>query len=163
MEEANERLTDEAPRGPHYDGEHARFDAYVDTTKRTGFVERRDGHGRNSEVQGITFAEHDRPVPDSSTSAAENARREAVCSQDRIAGAGDPLEEKQESESECREASATVADLAAECLARDQAKHRSLREHRRIVERYNLPAIGHLPSAEVRKADILRLVEGMSE
>ena len=89
------------------------------------------------------------------------SRREAMRLLGLIRAEQDPLAERKRRETESRRRGFTVAEVAAEWLTRDQAGHRSLREHRRIVERYILPEIGHSRIRQVRKADILRVFEGM--
>jgi integrase len=57
----------------------------------------------------------------------------------------------------------TVADVVADWLKRDQAKNRSLREVERIMKREVLPAWGKRPIVEIRKRDIIELIDGIAE
>ena len=156
-------FADGAPRGRHYDARLPGFGLYVGATKKTWFVEYRDGHGRGSRVRRFTFAEHGKPAPDGGTWTAEKARREAMRLLGAIKAGGDPLAEREAHKAERRRRKPTVAEIATEWLERDQADNRDLPEVRRIVTRYILPELGHLPIEEVRKADVLRLVEGIAD
>jgi len=163
MPTLNKSFADRAPRGRHYDDRLPGFGLYVGASKKTWFVEYRDGHGRGSRVRRFTFAEHGKPAPDSGIWTAEKARREAMRLLGAIKAGGNPLAEREERKAERRRRKPTVGEISTEWLERDQADNRDLPEVRRIVVRYILPEIGHLPIEEVRKADVLRLVEGLAD
>ncbi len=162
MPNLNKGFADRAPRGRHYDDRLPGFGLYVGASKKSWFVEYRDGHGRGSRVRRYSFAEYGGPAPDGTTWTAEKARREAMRLLGAIKSGNDPLAEREARKAERRRRKPTVAEIAEEWIERDQADNRDLPEVRRIVARYILPEIGHLPIEEVRKADILRLVEGIA-
>ncbi|HFD15429.1 MAG TPA: DUF4102 domain-containing protein [Rhodospirillales bacterium] len=157
------RFAERAPQGRHYDGRLPGFGIYIGATKKSYFVEYRDGHGRGSRVRRFTFAEHGGPAPDGRAWTAERARREAMRLLGLIRAGEDPLAERERRKTESRRRGFTVAEVADEWLARDQVGYRSLKEHRRIVTRYILPEIGHLPIEEVRRADLLRFLERIAD
>ncbi len=163
MPTLNKSFADRAPRGRHYDTRLPGFGLYVGATKKSWFVEYRDGHGRGSRVRRFTFAEYGKPAQDGATWTAEKARREAMRLLGAIKSGNDPLAEREARKTERRRRKPTVAEIAEEWLERDQADNRDLPEVRRIVERYILPELGHLPIGEVRKGDVLRLVEGIAD
>jgi integrase len=101
-------------------------------------------------------------APDGATWTAEKARAEALQLLGRIRAGCDPLEERQRADEERRRRRPTVAEVCEEWLQRDQAGNRSAAEVRRNMERDVLPVIGGMPFDELRKADVLRLVEDIA-
>ncbi|HFD15427.1 MAG TPA: DUF4102 domain-containing protein [Rhodospirillales bacterium] len=163
LKKITDKFVERAERGRHYDHGIPGFGVYIGATKKSYFIEYPIRLAWGSQVRRFTFAEHGMPAPDGETWTAEKARCEAERLRELIKDGKDPLEERKRLEDERRKLMATVADLAAAWLAEDQAEHRSLKEHRRIVERYILPEIGHLRVREVEKRHILRLLESISE
>ncbi len=163
MPNITKRFVDTAPPGRHYDDRLPGFGVYVGRARISYFVEYRNGHGRSGRVRRYTFARHGEPAPDGGTWTAEKARREALKLLGRIRQGFDPLEEREQAEEERRRHRPTVAEVAEEWLQRDQRDNRDFPEVARIVRRYIVPAVGDMPFETLRKADVLRLVEGIAE
>ena len=72
-------------------------------------------------------------------------------------------EERRVRQASKRARAETVRAVCELWLAKDQAGHRSVEEVRRLMTREVLPQLGDLPIREVRKSDIIALVEGIAE
>jgi integrase len=114
----------------------------------------RAGHGRGSPTRRITIGRYGPVTPD-------QARREAKRILGAAAGGADPAAEKRARKQAQRAPQDTVRDVAAEWLRRDQATKRTLYEIRRILDRDVLPVIGDKPIVELRKRDVIELLDSV--
>lgn len=163
MANITKRFVDTASPGRYDDERLPGLGVQVGKGRVSCFVEYRSRRGRSGRVRRYTFARHGEPAPDGGVWTAEKARREALKLLGRIREGFDPLEERARAEEERRHHRPTVAEVVEEWLRRDQRDKRSYGEHRRIVDRYIVPELGDLPAEDMRKADVLRLAEGIAE
>jgi integrase len=114
----------------------------------------RAGHSRSSPTRRITIGQYGPLTPD-------QARREAKSILGAVAGGADPAAEKQARKQAQRAPRNTVADVAREWLRRDQATKRTLYEIQRILTRDVLPSIGDKLIADLRKRDIIEMLDAI--
>ena len=114
--------------------------------------------GRGAPTQRFTIGRHGAPwTPD-------QARREAKRLLGMVATGGDPAGERRAQRQKQRKPSKdTLRAVAEEWLQRDQASNRRLPEVRRILERDVLPALGNKPIADVRKRDVIEVVDAIAD
>jgi integrase len=118
-------------------------------------VQFRAGRGRGSPTRRVTIGRHGSPWTPTT------ARREALRLLGQVAAGTDPASEMQAKKREQKAPRNTVRAVAEDWLKRDQASNRRLPEVRRILDRDVLPAIGDKPVAELRKRDVIEMVDGI--
>ena len=107
-----------------------------------------------------TFAVHGTVSPAGRLWTADAARAEALRLLGSIKSGKDPAGERAE---ERKAGERTVAAVCEEWLRRDQAGNRDVARVRRIMATEVLPAIGKLPIEEVRKRDIIALIDKVAD
>ncbi|MCE3248726.1 MAG: phage integrase family protein [Geminicoccaceae bacterium] len=113
--------------------------------------------GRGSPTKRVTVGRHGSPwTPD-------QARRKAREILGNVAAGGDPAGERQAERQAQKAPRNTVSAVAEEWLKRDQASNRRLPEVERILARDVLPAIGDVPITDLRKRDVIELVDGIAD
>jgi integrase len=120
-------------------------------------VQYRAGRGRGSPTKRVTIGRHGAPWTPTT------ARREALRLLGQVAAGSDPASERQARKRERKAPRNTVRNVAEEWLKRDQAGNRRLPEVQRILDRDILPAWGNHPIAELRKRDVIELVDGIAD
>ena len=149
------RTIEAAGPGRHYDDKLTGFGLYVGSSgARSYFLEYRPGRGRGVAKRRISIGAHGAPWTP------HTARDKALELLATVKAGRDPLAE--------REASAgvrarTVAAVVEEWLARDQAGNRSRDEVERVMRHDVLPEWDGRPLADIRKADVLALVESIAD
>ena len=156
------RTVEAAEAGTHYDDKLVGFGLRVGTRgSRSYFVEYRPGAGgRAVAKKRHTFAVHDTVSPAGRLWTADAARAEALRLLGSIKSGKDPAGERAE---ERKATERTVAAVAEEWLKRDQAGNRDVARVRRIMATEVLPEIGKLPIEEVRKRDIIALIDKVAD
>jgi len=91
-----------------------------------------------------------------------DARREAKALLGDVAKGGNPLAERRKAEAGD---SNTLQAICAEYLKREEkaGTMRSLKERRALLERAVLPVLGKFPIAEIRRSDIVRLLDKIQD
>lgn len=120
-------------------------------------VQYRAGHGRGSPTRRVTIGKHGSPWTPAT------ARKEALRLLGMVAGGADPAGEKSAKRKEQKAPRNTVRAVAEDWLKRDQGSNRRLPEVRRILDRDVLPAIGDKPIADLRKRDVIEMVDGITD
>jgi integrase len=108
----------------------------------------------------MTFAEHGGASPAGREWTADGARAEALRLLGAIKAGQDPLAGR---DAERKAAEHTVAAVVEQWLQRDQAANRDVARVRRIMHTEVLPALGHLPIEEVRKRDVIALLDKVAD
>jgi integrase len=90
----------------------------------------------------------------------DKARREASKLLGNVASGGDPLQERR---AEASRAANTLRYVAEEYLRREGKKLRRLDRRRRIFERLIYPALGSRPIMDIRRRDIVALLDDIDE
>ena len=90
----------------------------------------------------------------------DKARREARKLLGNVASGGDPLQERR---AEIARATNTLRFVAEEYLRREGKKLRTLHRRRQIFERLLYPALGSRPIADIRRKDIIALLDNIDE
>jgi integrase len=116
----------------------------------------RAGRGRGSPTRRVTIGKHGSPWTPTT------ARREALRLLGQVAAGDDPASERKAAR-QPKSAPNTVVAVAAEWLKRDQSSKRRLPEVTRILDRDVLPAIGGTPIEELRKRDVIQLVDAIMD
>jgi site-specific recombinase XerD len=157
MPTLQKRFVDGAGPGRHYDDRLPGFGLYVGGKgARSYFVEYRPGRGRALAKRRFTFARHGAPRLDGGSWTPDLAREHAMRLLGRIKDGHDPLAERENAE---RLKADTVAGAVELWLARDQGGNRTVAEVRRLFENDVLPAWGKRPMADIRKRDVIDLVD----
>jgi integrase len=113
--------------------------------------------GRGSPTKRVTIGRHGSPwTPD-------QARREAKRILGAVAGGADPAGEKRAQRQEQKAPRNTVRAVAEDWLKRDQGSNRRLPEVKRILHRDVLPAIGNMVITDLRKRDVIELVDAIAD
>jgi integrase len=118
-------------------------------------VQYRAGRGRSSPTRRVTIGKHGSPWTPAT------ARKEALRVLGQVAAGADPAGEKRAQ----RKAAPrnTVRAVAEDWLKRDQAANRSFAEVQRNLARDVLPAIGDKPIVELRKRDVIELIDTIAD
>lgn len=119
-------------------------------------VKYRAGSGRSAPTRRVTIGRYGSPWT------VEQARIEAKRILGEVASGRDPATERAEKRRGV-DNDRTVAAIVGRWLKRDQAENRTVDEVRRIMTREVLPRIGSMPMAEVRKRDIIELIDGVAD
>jgi hypothetical protein len=90
----------------------------------------------------------------------EKARRQARVLLGSVATGGDPLQERR---AEVARATNTLRFVAEEYLRREGKKLRTLNRRRQIFERLIYPVLGSRPIADIRRKDIISLLDNIDE
>jgi integrase len=113
--------------------------------------------GRGTPTKRVTIGRHGAPwTPD-------QARRKAKAILGDVAAGRDPAGEKQAARQEQKTPKNTVRAVAQDWLRRDQASNRRLSEVQRILDHDILPAWGDRPIGEIRKRDVIELIDGIAD
>jgi integrase len=112
--------------------------------------------GRGTATQRVTLGKHGALTPD-------QARKAAAAVLGRVAAGADPAAEKRARREAQKAPKTTVRAVAEEWLKRDQAENSSIYEVRRVMTRDVLPAIGDKPIGELRKRDIIEMLDGIMD
>ena len=120
------------------------------------FVQYRAGQGRNAPKRRVTIGRFGSPWT------VNTAREEAKRILAAVVHGGDPALERAAAR-RGEGAMNTVAAVAEEWLRRDQAENRTAAEVRRIMQREVLPFIGAMSMDEVRKRDIIHVVDRVAD
>jgi integrase len=123
---------------------------------RVYVVQYRTG-GRGTSTKRITIGRHGAPWTP------EQARRKAKAILGAVASGGDPAAEKRAERQEQKAPKNTVRAVAEAWLKRDQASNRRVGEVRRILDHDILPAWGQRPIADIRKRDVIELIDGIAD
>ena len=115
---------------------------------RTYFVNYRNAHGR---MRRISIGRY-------GTIAPSKARRRALKILGEVSDGGDPAAERRAARGE-----ATFRDLAEEYIERRARQKKSGLEDIRIIEKDLLKPWGHLPAGEVKRRDVIRLVDEIKD
>ena len=152
MPAITKRFVDTATHGRHYDDRLAGFGLYVGKSgARSYFLEYRPGRGRGVAKRRISIGKHGAPWTPT------QARDKALELLAAVRAGQDPLDERETPSAN------TVATVIEEWLKRDQAKNRSLKEVDRVMKHDVLPAWGKRPIDEIRKRDVIALIDGIAD
>ncbi len=151
MPAITKRFVDTAEQGRHYDDKLAGFGLYVGKTSRSYFLEYRPGRGRAIAKRRISIGKHGAPWTPT------QARDKALELLAAVKAGRDPLEEREAPSAK------TVATVIEEWLKRDQAKNRSVKEVERIMNHDVLPVWGKRSIEEIRKRDVIALIDGIAD
>ena len=162
MPAITKRTVDDAKPGQKdsflWDSELRGFGLKVATGGRKSYVvQYRAGRGRGSPTKRVTIGKHGSPWTPTT------ARKEALRLLGMVAGGADPAGEKSAKRKEQKAPRNTVRAVAKDWLKRDQGSNRRLPEVRRILDRDVLPAIGDKPIADLRKRDVIEMIDGITD
>lgn len=115
----------------------------------------RAGSGRAAPTRRVTIGRYGAPWT------VEQARAEAKRLLGTVAHGGDPAAAL--ADARRRDAGDTVAAVCTSWLQRDQSGNRTAAEVARIMAREVLPFIGTMPIAEVRKRDIIAIIDRVAD
>ena len=113
--------------------------------------------GRGTPTKRVTIGRHGAPWTP------EQARRKAKEVLGEVAAGRDPAGQKRAARQEQKAPKNTVRAMSAEWLKRDQAGNRRLAEVQRILDHDILPVWGDRPIAELRKRDVIELIDGIAD
>jgi integrase len=119
--------------------------------RRVFVCQYRAGSGRAAPSRRVTIGVFGAPWT------VETARKEAARILGQVAAGKDPAGEKRAKRQEAT--TNTVRAVAETWLKRDQAERRNLPEVKRILDRNVLPAIGHKPIRDLRKVDVIEMLD----
>lgn len=157
MPSITKRFVDAATPGRHYDDRLAGFGLYVGAGgTRSYFLEYRPGRGRSVQKRRISIGKHGAPWTP------QSAREKALQYLAMVKDGRDPLTER-EAAKRGRDCSRLLSAVVEEWLKRDQAKNRSLREVERIMRREVLPIWCDRPIEDIRKRDIIAMIDGIAD
>jgi integrase len=157
MPTITKRFVDTAAPGRHYDDKLPGFGLYVGASgARTYFLEYRPGRGRGVHKRRISIGKHGAPWTP------QTARDKAVEYLTAVRDGRDPLAEREATE-RGPEPARLISAVVAEWLKRDQADNRSRNEVERIMRREVLPVWGTRPIEDIRKRDIITLIDGIAD
>lgn len=157
MPTITKRFVDAASAGRHYDDKLPGFGLYVGATgMRSYFFEYRPGRGRAVSKRRISIGKHGAPWTP------QTARDRALELLAAVKDGRDPLVER-EAAAKGPDRSRQLATVAAEWLSRDQADNRSRGEVERVMRREVLPFLGDRPIEEIRKRDIIDVVDRIAD
>jgi integrase len=149
------RAIEAAGPGRHYDDKLTGFGLYVGRSgARSYFLEYRPGRGRGVAKRRISIGSHGAPWTP------HTARDKALELLAMVKAGRDPLAER---EAFAGVSTRTLAAVVEDWLARDQAGNRSRPEVERVMRHDVLPAWGGRPLGDIRKSDVLRLVERIAD
>jgi integrase len=152
MPAINKRFVDSADQGRHYDDKLPGFGIYVGKSgTRSYFLEYRPGYGRSVAKRRISIGRHGAPWTPI------QARDKALELLAVVKAGGDPLDERDMS------GAPKVADVVEEWLQRDQGKNRSRKEVERVMRHDVLPAWGKRSIDEIRKRDVIALIDSIAD
>jgi integrase len=117
----------------------------------------RFGHGRGSPTRRVTIGKHGSPWTPAL------ARKEAMRLLGQAAAGADPAGDKRAARQAQKAPKNTVRAVSADWLKRDQASNRRLPEVERILARDVLPALGDMPITELRKRDVIELIDRIAD
>ena len=120
-------------------------------------VQYRAGRGRGSPTKRITIGKHGSPWTPTT------ARKEALRLLGMVAGGADPAGERSAKRKGQKAPRNTVRAVAEDWLKRDQGNNRRFPEVRRILDRDVLPAIGDKPIADLRKRDVIEMIDAITD
>jgi integrase len=151
------RFVDAASPGRHYDDKLPGFGLYVGASgARSYFFEYRPGRGRGVQKRRISIGKHGAPWTP------QTARDKALEFLAAVRNGRDPLAERAAAE-RGPDRSRLVSAIVEEWLRRDQAKNRSRAEVERVMRREVLPHWGERPIEEIRKSDVIALIDGIAD
>ncbi len=157
MPSITKRFVDAATPGRHYDDKLPGFGLYVGSSgARSYFFEYRPGRGRGVQKRRISIGKHGAPWT------VETAREQAFEYLAGLRKGRDPLAERALAE-RAPDAARLVAAVIDEWLERDQAGNRSRNEVERVMRREVLPVWGGQPIEDIRKRDIIALIDGIAD
>jgi integrase len=157
MPSITKRFVDAAAPGRHYDDKLPGFGLYVGASGgRSYFFEYRPGRGRGVQKRRISIGKHGAPWTP------EKAREKAFAYLAGLREGRDPLDERAITERN-PDAARLVAAVMGEWLKRDQAGNRSRNEVERVMRREVLPVWGARPIDDIRKRDIIALIDGIAD
>jgi integrase len=157
MPSITKRFVDAAAPGRHYDDKLPGFGLYVGTSgARSYFLEYRPGRGRGIHKRRISIGKHGAPWTP------QTARDKALEYLTGIRDGRDPLGEREASE-RGPDPARLASTVVIEWLKRDQAGNRSRSEVERVMRREVLPVWGARPIEEIRKRDIIALIDGIAD
>jgi integrase len=143
-----------APVGRHYDAKLPGFGLYVGKSgARAFFVEYRPGHGRSVAKRRMSLGAF-------GLLTAEEGRRLAKQRLGEVATGGDPLAKRQADKRSVEQRFEVVVE---EWLARDQRKNRTCSEVERLMRRDVIPTFQGRPIDQIRKRDIVQLLDGIGD
>jgi integrase len=151
------QAVDAAGPGFLWDAEVSGFGLKVTSSRRVYILQYRPG-GRGTPTKRVTIGTLGAPWTPA------QARREAKRILGEVAAGRDPAAERRAKREAAKAAAGTTVAAVVELwLARDQAKRRTVREVRRIMNKKVLPVWGERPVAAIRKADVIELVERVAD
>ena len=154
MPNITKRFVDSAEPGRYYDDRLTGFGLRVgDTGTRSYFIEYRAGRGRGAPKRRLTLGRHGHLT-------VEQARKAAQEQLGRVAAGEDPATRRK---AVALAQSQRFETIVAEWLKRDQAANRSHNEVKRLMERDVLPVLAGRPIEEIRKRDIIALVDAIAD
>ena len=151
------RFVDVAAPGRHYDDKLPGFGLYVGASgARSYFLEYRPGRGRGVHKRRISIGKHGAPWTP------QTARDKAIEYLTAVRDGRDPLAEREAAE--CGpDPARLVSTVVDEWLRRDQAGNRSRHEVERVMRREVLPLWAARPIDDIRKRDIIALIDGIAD
>lgn len=157
MPTITKRLVDTAPSGRHYDDKLPGFGLYVGKSGvQSYFFEYRPGRGRSVAKRRISIGKHGAPW---TPAAARDKALELLAA---VKEGRDPLVER-EAALKGPDRSRLMSVIVEEWLRRDQADNRSCAEVERVMRHDVLPVWGNRPIDEIRKRDIIELIDGIAD
>jgi integrase len=113
--------------------------------------------GRATPTKRVTIGRHGSPWTPTT------ARKEAKWLLGQVAAGADPAGEKRSQRLQQNAPRNTARAVAEEWLKRDQASNRRLPEVRRVLDRDILSVWGERAIAEIRKRDVIELIDGIAD
>jgi integrase len=157
MPSITKRFVDAAASGRHYDDKLPGFGLYVGASgAKSYFFEYRPGRGRGIQKRRISIGRHGAPWTP------EKARDKALGYLVGLREGRDPLDERKVAERGL-DAARLVNAVVDEWLKRDQAGNRSRNEVERVMRREVLPIWGARSIEDIRKRDIIALIDGIAD
>jgi integrase len=88
------------------------------------------------------------------------ARKRAIALLDKVAKGRDPLEDRKKEQEAAKD---TLKSIGEEYLTREAKRLRGIDERRRILEKYVYPKLGSRHIAEIKRSDIVRLLDRIED